>query len=272
LQEEYLKKRTLYLIERGKGITVSRDGPSVLIERKFTAPVRIPADYIDKVIIYGNVELDAFSLTLFSSKYIPILIIGRHGESSIILPYSDGIDSYSKYQKMMIASNKILDSLMQWAYHHRVENQKKTLDSLFKNIKVSAEPGENSYQAMINKIKPSEFLWQTVKGIVKNLFLLAILSKVLTAKLDPHIGFINQQRNYGLIFDIYYIFEPIVDFLTFQFFYKDGVNIDFIKNPDINYERLQMLVEQFESKREDFDTQIRVIITEILSYLRVIRP
>lgn len=272
MQEEYLKKRTLYLIERGNKTTVSRDGPSVLIERNFSAPVRIPADYIDRVIIYGNVALDAFSLTLFSSKYIPILIIGRHGESSIILPYSDGIDSYSKYQKMMIASKKMTDEFTMYAYKHRVENQKKTLDSLFKDIKVSAEQGENSYQSMINKIKPSEFLWQIVKNIIKNLFLLAILSKVLTVKLDPHIGFINQQSNYGLIFDIYYIFEPIVDFLTFQFFYEDGVNIDFIKNPDMNYERLQMLVEKFESKREDFDAQIRVVITEILSYLRNIKP
>ncbi|ACI22190.1 MULTISPECIES: CRISPR-associated endonuclease Cas1 [Thermodesulfovibrio] len=270
MQEEYLKKRTLYLVEKGNGTTVSRDGPSVLIERNFAAPVRIPADYIDKVIIYGNVEIDAFSITLFSSKFIPILIIGRHEESSIILPNTSELKSYTKYQIMMLDSKKIVESFINWIKERRAQNQKKVLNSLFENISISIEAEDRNYNVMINKIKPSDFLWSRVKEIMQNLIIITILSNLIKFKLDPHIGVINQGYNYGLVFDIYQIYEPYADFLTFQFFYADGANIDFIKNPDLNYDRLRFLIDKFEKKKDDIEQELNSSIAQILSFLRSI--
>lgn len=272
MQEEYLKKRTLYLIERGNGTTVRRDGPSVLIERKFTSPVRIPADYIDKVVIYGNVEIDAFSITLFSSKFVPILIIGRREESSIILPNTDEIKSYQKYQTMMLESKKLVENFTNWVNEKRTENQKKTLNSLFKNISIRIEPEESNYYALINKIKPSDFLWTLVKGIMRNLIIITILSKLIKFKLDPHVGVIHQGYHYGLVQDIYGIYEPIADYLTFQFFYADGVNVDFIKEPELDYNKLRFMVDKFENKREEIEHELNATISCCLSFLRSINP
>lgn len=272
MQGEYLKKRTLYLIERGNGTVVKRDGPSVLIERRFTAPVRIPGDYIDKVIIYGNVEIDAFSITLFSSKGAPILIIGRHGETSIVLPNTDEIKSYSKYQKMMLESEKLVEKFTTWINEKRIFNQKKVLSNMFKNITISLDEKEENYYTMVNKIKPSEFLWEMIRGIMKNFLSITILSKLINAKLDPHVGIINQNNNYGLVSDIYKTCEPISDLLTFQFFYADGANMDFIKNPELNSERLQMIVDKFEKKKKEIELELNATIAQILSYVRSVTP
>lgn len=272
MQEEFLKKRTLYLIERGSGIVLKRDGPSVLIERKYKAPVRIPADYIDKVIIYGNVELDAFSITLFTSKHVPILILGRHGESSIVLPYTNEIKDYSKYQSMMLASKKLVDDFKSWILTKRAENQKKLVNRLFKNITVSINHEDSSYRAMINKIKPNNFVWALIKEIMANFLIITILSRLINSKLDPHIGIIYQGSNYGLVFDIYYMYEPFADYMAFQFFYADGVNIDFIKNPDLNTETLQMVIDKFEKKKEEIEYELNSTISHIFSYLRILTP
>lgn len=272
MQEEYLKKRTLYLIERGNGTTVSRDGPSVLIERKFTAPVRIPADYIDKVVIYGNVVVDAFSITLFSSKFTPILIIGRRDESSIILPNTDEIKSYLKYQTMMLESKKNTEIFTNWVYQKRTENQKKILNSLFKSISIRFEAGDDNYYAFIDKIKPSDFLWTAVRGIMRNLIIITILSKLIKFKLDPHIGVIHQGYHYGLVYDMYEIYEPIADYLTFQFFYADGVNVDFSTKPELDYDKLIFIVDKFENIREELEYDIHTSITYYLSFLRNINP
>lgn len=272
MQEEYLKKRTLYLIERGNGTTVRRDGPSVLIDRKFKSPVRIPADYIDKVVIYGNVEIDAFSITLFTSKLVPILIIGRRDESSIILPDTKEIKTYQKYQNMMLESKRLVETFKNWVYEEKTKKQQRTLNSLFKNISIRNEPGGNTYQELICKIMPSDFLWSMIKGIMRNLLTITIISRLIKFKLDPHVGVINQGCNYGLVYDIYSIHEPTADYLTFQFFYADGVNTDFIKEPDLDYNELRFLVDKFEDNRLEIEHELNASISYYFSLIRSVMP
>ncbi|GAQ95557.1 CRISPR/Cas system-associated endonuclease Cas1 [Thermodesulfovibrio aggregans] len=271
MQENYLKKRTLYLIERGNGTSVRRDGPSLLIERRNCAPVRIPVNLVDKVVIYGNVELDSFSLTLFSAYRVPVLIIGRHDGVSIVLPYNNDAKTNSKIQKLMLASPKIVNSYKDWVLKTRGENQRKILNKLFPNMSITIE-GEENYEKMIGRIKPSDFLWSLIKEIMANLLIITILSRLLNAKLDPHLGILNQNCNYGLVFDIYFIHEPIAEYLAFQFFYADSFNIDFAKNPEINGEQLQRIIELFEKKKEEIEYQLNKTIAEIFHLMRQITP
>lgn len=91
------------------------------------------------------------------------MIIGRHEESSIILPNTSELKSYTKYQIMMLDSKKIVESFINWIKERRAQNQKKVLNSLFENISISIEAEDRNYNVMINKIKPSDFLWSRVK-------------------------------------------------------------------------------------------------------------
>jgi CRISPR/Cas system-associated endonuclease Cas1 len=69
-------ERTLFLNER-TGMSVRRDGPSLWIERPGAAGSRVPLRLIRRVLISGNVALDAESLTTFARRGVPIMFARR---------------------------------------------------------------------------------------------------------------------------------------------------------------------------------------------------
>lgn len=71
-------ERTLYLKE-SPGLKVSRDGPSLWIERPHAAGQRVPVRLIRRVLIAGNVALDTDSLTVFAERGVPITLLDRDG-------------------------------------------------------------------------------------------------------------------------------------------------------------------------------------------------
>lgn len=71
--------RTLFLNERA-GMRVRRDGPSLWIERPGSAGSRVPVRLIRRVLISGNVALDAESLTAFAERGVPVTLMSRDGE------------------------------------------------------------------------------------------------------------------------------------------------------------------------------------------------
>ncbi len=71
-------ERTLYLKET-PGLRVSRDGPSLWVTRPHTAGQRVPVRLIRRVLIAGNVTLDAEALTVFAQRGVPITLLDRDG-------------------------------------------------------------------------------------------------------------------------------------------------------------------------------------------------
>jgi hypothetical protein len=74
-----MMERTLFLNERA-GMRVRRDGPSLWIERAGSAGSRVPVRLVRRVLISGNVTLDAESLTAFARRGVPITLVSRTGE------------------------------------------------------------------------------------------------------------------------------------------------------------------------------------------------
>lgn len=72
-------ERTLFLTEQA-GMRVRRDGPSLWIERPGLAGSRVPVRLVRRVLISGNVALDAESLTAFARRGVPITLVSRDGE------------------------------------------------------------------------------------------------------------------------------------------------------------------------------------------------
>ncbi|MCP9440382.1 MAG: CRISPR-associated endonuclease Cas1 [Nitrospira sp.] len=73
-------ERTLFLNERA-GLRVRRDGPSLWIEQPGSAGSRVPVRLIRRVLIAGNVALDAESLTAFAERGVPVTLVGRNGQA-----------------------------------------------------------------------------------------------------------------------------------------------------------------------------------------------
>ncbi len=271
MPEEYLnkEKKTLYLVEKGNGLIMRRDGPSVLIERKNKAPVRIPVNYVDKVIILGNVELDSFSLTLFSSHRIPVLIINRDREFSLILPPNKDLSDLSREQKRLLSSSVLIDKYRSTILRRRFEEERKVIRILFDKISINPQ---DRYHTIINKIKPSEFLWNKVKAIIANLIQINIIERIMSARLNPHLGVINKACNYGLVYDIYHIFEPEADLQTAKFFCLSKLKNDFANNPHISHEILEIMINNFEKRQAEISNSIDMVISEILEIMRIVPP
>ncbi len=271
MPEEYLNKdkRTLYLVDKGNGLLMRRDGPSVLIERRNKAPVRIPVNYVDKVIILGNIELDSFSLTLFSSQRIPVLIINRDREFSLILPPNKDFPDHSREQKRLLSSSALIDKYRSMLLRKRFEEERKVIRILFDKISINLQ---DRYPTIINKIKPSEFLWNKVKDITSSLIQINIIERIISAKLNPHLGIINKACNYGLVYDIYHIFEPEADLQTAKFFCLAKLKNDFADNPQISHDILEIIINNFEKRQAEISNSVDMVINEILEIMRIIPP
>lgn len=272
MQEEFLNKKTLYLVDRGTGLTVRRDGPSVLIEKKGRAPIRIPVNFVDKVIIWGNIELDAYSLTLFSRHNIPVVILNRDRESSVILPYNHESTDHSKQQRRILGSVILAEKYLKMIKNRRIENERRVINKLFKNLSISIEIEERRYQSLLSKIKPSEFLWDTIKRIIASILQITITGKLISSKLNPHIGIMHKGCDYGLVFDIYHIYEPEADLQTAQFFYSGSCKPSFINQPEITHEEIQIITNRFEMQRMSLYHSLDETISELFSIMRKVTP
>lgn len=66
--------KTLYLNEGDIPISLHADGPSLLIKLPHSAERRIPLRVLGRVIIFGNIRIDADALTLLGMHNIPAIL------------------------------------------------------------------------------------------------------------------------------------------------------------------------------------------------------
>lgn len=107
-------ERTLYLKET-PGLRVSRDGPSLWIERRHTAGQRVPLRLIRRVLIAGNVRLDTESLTAFAERGVPITLLNRDGRPlAVVLGYATGSCGRRGHQAAALEDPRQRDRLCAW--------------------------------------------------------------------------------------------------------------------------------------------------------------
>lgn len=145
-------KKPLYLVEKGNKVTVYRDGPSFLVKSRNRSPIRIPVFKIDKVVIVGNVRIDANSIILCAENKIPVLFITPDNtEKALILPYNHKLPKHYKEQRLILQSQETMMRYKKWIYTRRSIMQLKILKELFKGFSFPHEIGEGNYQILIKK-------------------------------------------------------------------------------------------------------------------------
>lgn len=213
--------RSLYLNDSLKGLTVLRDGPSIWIKHKFTAGWRIPARVIGRVIVIGNIRIDAGAITLFAENNIPVIFRNRTGEEiAVVIPYNHRLPTHYEEQKILLQSEKNILRYTDWAKTKRMTSQLKVLSRLFKNRAFGFynEIGEGNYQLILKNLKPEEPKWLVITELITNLLRGLIIERLMKADLDPHTGVIHRRHNFGLALDICYIMGAEVDMQALQFF------------------------------------------------------
>lgn len=268
--------KTLYINESSKAI-VRCDGPSLWINYPDKSGQRIPVTEVAKVVIIGNVRLDAESITLFTERNIPVVFMTHNGRKySVALPFNHRIPKHHKEQRVFYRRFNNIYRYYNWARTRRKVIQVYMLKRLFKKIskKPPKDIGEGNYQIIIKEFLPANAKeTKTVKEVIKNLFMTLITKCLLNVDLDPHLGVINRWHNYGLVLDICYILDAEIDMQTIQFFNsKIDISLLLGKNNYGDYfltdDGMRDVVLRFENRQDAITDMINSIIDDIFVLMR----
>ncbi len=266
--------RTLYLSESGSDVRVRRDGPSVWVTRQNSAGQRIPARLVSRVVIIGNVMLDAGSITLFSENDIPVVFMARNAEEvAVAMPYSHRLPLYYRAQKGFLSSNADVQAYRVWAetWHRAVQSS--VLKRLYPQLghTLPFRIGEKDYQDVIAYLKPhDEAKWDVVRGFVNNLFRTVIVEQLIRRELDPNLGVIHREYALGLVLDICHMVEAERDLQCLQFF-RTSVDKPAAERSyrvcNVTDSVVRNLMHRFENRRGAITKMIADIIAELVKLM-----
>jgi len=262
-------KKPLYLIEKRNKITVHSDGPSLLVTSRNKAPMRIPVRTIDKVVIIGNVRIDANSIILCAENKIPVLFIATDKtEKALVLPYNHKLPNHYREQRLILQSEETKKRYKKWILTRRNMMQVQILRELFKGFSLTGDIGEGNYKFLINSFIKSQSNWKIIKDIVENFLRGVIVGRIIQAGLDYHLGIIHRRVNFGLLLDLSMIFEPEADFQTIKFFQSSKLEIE---NGELTEVGIKQIIDRFESRREKFTKIVETVIDELFEIIKDIR-
>lgn len=267
--------RTLYLSEK-KGLFVMRDGPSLWIKEKDKAGTRVPARLINMVFIIGNIRMDAGTLTLFAENNTPVTFMSKSGEAiGVVLPYNHTLSDRRDEQRRFLSRLGNVEAFRTWAASMRRETQiavMKKIDWETTRVYLSHGFREQDYGELINRRRLScELGWKTVHGILTNLILETIIKEIVGFNLDPHMGTINKNCNFGLALDLSTILEPEADLIAFEFFTSARWHT-FVLSTDkkcvLTKEGWRNVIHRFENRKKIIAHRLDTVIRGYFDLLR----
>lgn len=268
--------RTLYLSEN-RNIRVNRDGPSVWVKGDNIAGQRVPARLISRVVIIGNVKLEAGAITLFTENDIPVVFLTRSGdEVAVALPYNHKLPTHYEEQKVFLETKENSLRYENWANTKRMVIQVNIMKRLNRSgaFKFKFGFGEGNYQELLLSFKPrSVAKWNTVTTVINNLFRVLIIEHLINAGLDLHIGVIHRRHNFGLALDVCYIMGGESDMQAIQFF--KCAEADYFEKIEGNWTLtetgMKNIIHRFENRKQALNNMVSGIIDEIFELMRELR-
>ncbi|MCX7974082.1 MAG: CRISPR-associated endonuclease Cas1 [Candidatus Aminicenantes bacterium] len=266
--------RTLYLSETERFKALA-DGPSIWIDWANKASQRIPLRLISRCIIIGNISIDTELISLLANHNIPIIFTNSSGyELAITLPYNHRLPKHWKEQKVFLESKKNRERYLCWVKLKRMTLQLKVLKKLMprKSGQLSFDIGEGDYQIYLKPFKPkNEELWRVVKNFINNLMRGIIIEKINQVGLNLNQGIMHRYHNFGLVLDIGYILEPVIDEQSLQFF-KQKSFLPLLEKKGNNWsltkEGLKSIIHRFENKKEEVESSLDNILDEFFDLMR----
>ncbi|MBI5639748.1 MAG: CRISPR-associated endonuclease Cas1 [Nitrospirae bacterium] len=267
--------KTLYLSEGSKALHVHRDGPSVWITAKERAGQRIPARLISRVVIIGNVLLDAGAVTLFTEQKIPVVFMSRCAEEvAVAMPCNQMFPALHTDQKIFLDNEQRMRKYKDWAEARRVMVERNMLSRLYRQLAgaLKYRMAEKDYQEVLSYLKPSnEEKWEVVKAFVDNLFRCLIIEHIIASELDPHLGVLHRGWKFGLARDIGHILEAERDLQCLQFF-KSSVEKPAVDRKyrvcNITDSVIKNIIHRFENRRGEISRMIAETLIEIRDLIR----
>lgn len=270
--------RTLYLSENRK-VTVYRDGPSVWIAEKGKSGRRIPARLVSRVVIIGNVKLDAGVITLFTDNRVPVTLINQKGGSAaVVMPYIDRLPYYYERQRACLSSDERIRRFKDWIFSRRREQQLYAVFRLSKKVgSTFASKGfrEKDYHHLLERFRPFEdSQWVVVLGAVRSLVRELIIACLVKSDLDPHLGAIYRRHNFGLALDICHVLEPEMELQSILFLRGAAAKGHIIKDKSgwsMTGEGIRDIAQRFENRRKQLQSLTERLLDDLFELMRELR-
>lgn len=271
-------EKTLYLSE-SKNIEVLRDGPSIWVKEDGKAVRRIPARLIGRVVIIGNLRLEAGVITIFTENEVPVTLMNQRGEElAVIMRYNHHLPTHYEEQKLLLKTEGNIHRVKTWIISRRKAVQISIVKRLSKeHARRFYNHGfrEKDYQSLLSKFKPSNNeKWKTISNIVSNLFRELIIGCVMRAGLDPHLGVLYRRCNFSFALDICHILEAESDIQCIQFF-KTSRNKNHILKDEkgwyVSREGMKDIIQRFENRKRFLYMTVERLIDDIFEIMRELR-
>ncbi|NWF52864.1 MAG: CRISPR-associated endonuclease Cas1 [Nitrospirae bacterium] len=278
-------ERTLYLNEN-KGLRVFRDGPSVWIREEGKAGRRIPARLVGRVVIIGNIKLEAGVITLFTDNDIPVTFLNYRGDVvAVAMPYNHHLPRHYEEQKKFLETEENIERFRSWIYSKRKETQLSVIKRISKRTaEIFSEKGfkEKDYKKFIDELKPShltEEKFKSVYGTVSNLFREMAIGCIVRADLDPHLGVYYRRHNFGFALDICHVLEAEIEIQTIQFLKiakdKCQPKAEYIMKDSLGWlitkEGMRDIVHRFENRRKELQERVERLLDDVFELMRELR-
>jgi len=274
--------RTLYLNEN-KGLRVFRDGPSIWIKEDGKAGKRIPARLVNRVVIIGNLRLEAGVITLFTDNDIPVTFFDHRGNTvAVAMPYNHQLPRHYEEQKVFLETEDNIERFKRWLYAKRKEIQLGVVKRISKRVAglfISKGFREKDYREFIEEFKPSNHpktdeRFKVVSMTISNLFREMVMGCIVKADLDPHLGILYRRRNFGFALDICHILEAESELQTIQFFKSAKENGYMVKEQvgwSVTKEGMKDIIHRFENRRRQLLDAVEGLIDEVFELIRELR-
>jgi hypothetical protein len=267
--------RTLYLNEK-HGVEIRRDGPSLWIRERGKAGYRIPARHVGRVVIMGNIRMDAGVISLFTEEHIPVAFLSRQGkELAVCMPYNHYLPRHYEEQKLLFSSPEHTRLFRQWLLSVRRSNQLEALKQLSEEkARVYSRVGfrERDYDEIVRSLLfDGEPQWRAARTVVEGFLHETIIRALLRADLDPHLGVTNKRHNFALALEFSWALGGEIDLQTVNFLNTAHFHGPSWRSPDgfiILKDGLKALIEHFEKRKDAVHQLIERMIDDLFSLIR----
>lgn len=198
-------EKTLFLSENPKR-RIRRDGPSLWVEQEGEAGTRIPARVIRRVLIRGNVRMDAGCLTLFAERGVPVTLFGTDGmPSAVVLPVATQEGQRRTRQRALLEDRARQDRILAWMLAWERGRQVALIGRLAPHIaKRWKRVGfrKEDYDAVLTRRLDVPVEESGERAFVAGMVFEFILAEISVERWDPHVGVRHQTGPLGFAHDL----------------------------------------------------------------------
>ena len=264
--------RTLYLTEK-KGLIVKRDGPSVWIQEDGSAGRRIPARFINMVVVIGNIMMDTGVVSLFSEKNVPIMFMNvRCEEVAVTAPSQTKLEGRLNLQKRILEKQGGEQAYGAWA-------RSKRRKTAFLTRSYYAERKEGLFAMAWRDIAEMEqtinyareqhrLVFNTAFHIIDELAREMIISMLGKTRLNPDAGILSRNVQFGFAKDISFMISPEIEVQAAAFAFsarQEHFSVNNERSCVLSRKGMKKIVETFEENKIVLGKYIEDILS---SYLR----